>query len=164
MDRTVPCLLTNPAVVRYRFVDEWLVPAAPEWVYGLLSCPREYPDWWGDAFLEGEGDVGPAAPGKRAHLVTRGRLPYRLLWELVCLEATAPTKLVSRIDGDFVGRGTWTITPTDTGARAVLEWDVEVRKGIVRHLAPLLRPVFAWNHRWAMQRGLERIVALSEAR
>jgi hypothetical protein len=96
--------------------------------------------------------------------VTRGRLPYRLRWELVCLEATAPTKLVSRIDGDFVGRGTWTITPTDTGARAVLEWDVQVRKGIVRHLTPLLRPVFAWNHHWAMRRGLERIVALSEAR
>jgi uncharacterized protein YndB with AHSA1/START domain len=151
-------------MARYRFVDEWLVPAAPAWVYELLSCPREYPDWWGDAFLEGEGDAGRAAPGKRAHLVTRGRLPYRLRWELVCLEATAPTKLVSRIAGDFVGRGTWTITPTDTGARAVLEWDVEVRKGIVRHLTPLLRPVFAWNHRWAMRRGLERIVALSEAR
>ena len=39
----------------YRFVDEWL--------YGLLSCPREYPEWWGEAFLEGEGDPGPAAPG-----------------------------------------------------------------------------------------------------
>src|SRR6185503_1319257 len=65
-------------VAAYRFVDEWLVPASPEWVYGLLSCPREYPEWWGDAFLEGEGDPGPAAPGKRARLLTRGRLPYRL--------------------------------------------------------------------------------------
>jgi len=55
-------------------VDEWLVPASPEWVYGLLSYPREYPEWWGDAFLEGEGDPGPAAPGKRARLLTV-RLP-----------------------------------------------------------------------------------------
>ena len=64
-------------VAAYRFVDEWHVPASPEWVYGLLSCPREYPEWWGDAFLQGEGDPGPAAPGKRARLLTRGRLPYR---------------------------------------------------------------------------------------
>jgi polyketide cyclase/dehydrase/lipid transport protein len=151
-------------VARYRFVDEWLVPAAPEWVYGLLSCPREYPGWWGDAFLAGEGDPGPAAPGKRARLLTRGCLPYRLRWELVCLEARSPTTLVSRIEGDFVGQGTWTITPTEHGTRAVLEWDIEVRRLLVRHLTPLLRPLFAWNHRWAMQRGLERMVELSEAR
>ena len=58
----------------YAFVDEWFVPADPQWVYDLLSRPREYPAWWDDVFLRGEGDPGPAAPGKRARLVTRGRL------------------------------------------------------------------------------------------
>ena len=127
-------------------MDEWLVPASPEWVYGLLSCPREYPEWWGDAFLDGEGDPGPAAPGKRARLVTRGLLPYRLRWELTCVEAVAPARLVSRIEG---------------GTRAVLEWNVEVRKGLVRRLTPVLRPLFAWNHGWAMARGLAGITALA---
>ena len=145
----------------YRFVDEWLVPASPEWVYALLSCPRGYPEWWGTAFLEGEGDPGSAAPGKRARLLTRGRLPYRLRWELTCVEATAPSRLVSRIEGDFVGEGIWTISPADGGTRAALEWNVEVRKGLVRHLTPVLRPLFAWNHRWAMARGLESITALA---
>jgi len=28
----------------YRFVDEWFVPASPQWVYGLISRPREYPE------------------------------------------------------------------------------------------------------------------------
>jgi hypothetical protein len=145
----------------YRFVDEWFVTASPEWVYGLLSCPREYPEWWGDAFLEGEGDSGPAAPGKRVRLLTRGRLPYRLRWELTCIEAVAPSRLVSRIEGDFVGEGIWSISPERGGTRAVLEWNVEVRKGLVRRLTPILRPVFARNHRWAMERGLERITALA---
>jgi uncharacterized protein YndB with AHSA1/START domain len=145
----------------YRFVDEWLVPASPEWVYGLLSCPRGYPEWWGKAFLEGEGDAGPAAPGKRARLLTRGRLPYRLRWELTCVEATAPSRLVSRIEGDFVGEGIWTISPAERGTRAALEWNVEVRKSLVRHLTPVLRPLFAWNHRWAIARGLESITALA---
>jgi hypothetical protein len=145
----------------YRFVDEWFVPASPEWVYALLSCPREYPEWWGKAFLEGEGDPGPAAPGKRARLLTRGRLPYHLRWELVCVEAVAPSRLVSRISGDFDGEGIWTITPAEGGTRAVLEWTVEVRKGLVRHLTPLLRPLFGWNHGWAMARGLESITVLA---
>jgi len=147
-------------MAHYSFTDEWRVAASPEDVYALLSCPREYPDWWGEAFLHGEGDPGPAAPGKRARLLTRGRLPYRLRWELVCVEAVAPSRLVSQIHGDFEGVGTWTIAPTAGGTRAVLEWDVDVRKPLVRHLTAVLRPVFAWNHRWAMRRGQERIVEL----
>jgi uncharacterized protein YndB with AHSA1/START domain len=147
-------------VAAYAFVDEWLVPAPIEPVYDLLSCPRDYPRWWGDAFLEGEGDPAPAASGKRARLVTRGRLPYRLRWDLTCVEADAPRRLVSQIDGDFVGEGIWQLEPVDGGTRVVLEWRVDVRKPLVRHLTPLLRPLFAWNHRWAMRRGQERIVAL----
>ncbi|HET7367491.1 MAG TPA: hypothetical protein VFI83_03925 [Gaiella sp.] len=130
----------------YVFVDEWFVPADPQWVYDLLSCPREYPAWWDDVFLRGEGDPGPAAPGKRARLVTRGRLPYRLRWELVG------------------GEGIWTITGVEGGTRVVLEWTVEVRKPLVRRLTPLLRPIFGWNHRWAMKRGERRIVTMARAR
>ncbi|MBM3677839.1 MAG: hypothetical protein FJW96_08140 [Actinobacteria bacterium] len=150
-------------MARYSFVDEWLVPASPEAVYALLSRPVRYPEWWGDAFLRGEGDEGPAAPGKRARLLTRGLLPYRLRWELVCLEAAPPTRLVSGITGDFEGEGIWTIAEAPGGGtRAVLEWNVDVRKPLVRELTPLLRPLFAWNHGWAMRRGHERIVSLLE--
>ncbi len=145
-------------MARYSFVDEWLIEAAAEPIYDLLSRPRDYPSWWSDAFLEGEGDDGPAMPGKRARLLTRGRLPYRLRWELECLEANPPARLDSRIGGDFVGRGLWTIDELGNGScRVVLHWDVEVRKPLVRHLTPLLRPIFRWNHRWAMTRGEVRM-------
>ena len=66
---------------------------------------------------------------------------------------------MSRIDGDFEGEGIWTLEPADGGTRVVLEWRVDVRKRLVRHLTPLLRPLFAWNHRWAMRRGQASIVA-----
>jgi hypothetical protein len=151
-------------MAQYTFVDEWFVPGTPEDVYDLLSRPVRYPEWWKDAFLEGSGDDGAAAPGKRARLLTRGFLPYRLRWELVCVEAVAPTRLVSLISGDFEGTGTWSIDAVDGGTRAVLEWSIDVRKPLVRHLTPILRPVFAWNHRWAMERGRERITALLSAR
>jgi uncharacterized protein YndB with AHSA1/START domain len=144
----------------YRFVDVWHLDAPPERVYEVLSCPREYPDWWGNAFLEAEGDAGPAAPGKRARLVTRGLLPYRLRWELECVDAVAPRTLVSRLSGDFEGEGIWTFEPLGGGTRATLEWRPRVTKPLVRRLTPLLRPLFAWNHRWAMRRGYERISAL----
>jgi hypothetical protein len=72
---------------------------------------------------------------------------------------------VSHIHGDFVGDGVWMFDPVEGGTRATLEWRVEVQKPLVRHLTPVLRPLFAWNHRWAMARGQERIAAvLREAR
>ena len=145
---------------RYRFVDVWHLDAPPERVYEILSCPREYPSWWGNVFLEASGDAGPAAPGKRARLVTRGLLPYRLRWELECVAAVAPTTLVSRLSGDFEGDGIWTIEPLGDGSRVTLEWCPVVTKPLVRRLTPILRPVFAWNHHWAMRRGYERVSAL----
>lgn len=144
----------------YRFVDHWRVPGTPGAVYDLLSRPRDYPCWWGDAFLAGTGDDGPAAPGKRARVVTRGWLPYRLRWELVCVEASAPHLLVSQVHGDFEGTGTWVITADGDGTHATLTWAVEVRKPLIRHAPAVLRPLFAWNHRWAMRRGEGRITAL----
>jgi len=32
---------------------------------------------------------------------------------------------------------------------------------LVRRLTPVLRPLFAWNHAWAMARGLASITALA---
>ncbi|MFN0155025.1 MAG: SRPBCC family protein [Gaiella sp.] len=145
----------------YRFVDTWFVPTDPGTVYALLSCPREYPRWWGEAFLEGEGDAGPAVPGKQARLLTRGRLPYTLRWTLTCVEAVEPSRLVSRITGDFEGEGIWTIAPVEGGTRVVLEWNVDVRKPLVRRLTPMLRPLFRWNHRWAMRHGERNIRELT---
>jgi hypothetical protein len=91
--------------------------------------------------------------------VTRGRLPYRLRWDLVCVEADAPRRLVSQIHGDLEGEGIWTFERAAGATRVVLEWRVGVRKPIVRRLTPLLRPLCAWNHRWAMRRGQASIVA-----
>jgi len=34
-----------------------------------------------------------------------------------------------------------------------LTWQVLVERPILRFLSPLLRPTFAWNHRWTTPRG-----------
>src|SRR5215211_8711128 len=57
----------------------------------------------------------------------------------------------------------------DGGTRAVLELRVEVRKGLIRHLTPLLRPLFAWNHRCisplqALQARTQAVAPMRELR
>src|ERR671915_76913 len=115
-------------MAEYKFLDEWFVPAPPEAVYDVIGAQLEYPEWWGDVFLEVEGDDGPPAPGRRARVKARGYLPYRLRFE-----------------------------PVEGGTRATLDWRPVVNKPLVRYLTPVLRPLFASNHYWTMRRGQEHI-------
>lgn len=39
------------------------------------------------------------------------------------------------------------------GTHVDLVWQVTVERPILKFLAPLLRPAFAWNHGWTTPRG-----------
>jgi uncharacterized protein YndB with AHSA1/START domain len=145
-------------MAEYKFLDEWFVPASPEAVYDLIGAQLEYPEWWGDVFLEVEGDDGPPRPGRRARVKARGYLPYRLRFESEIVEAERPHKIRMRLSGDFDGGGEWRFEPVEGGTRATLDWRPIVNKPIVRYLTPVLRPLFASNHSWTMRRGQEHIL------
>ena len=89
----------------YRFLDRWVIPAPPDAAYDVVSEALLYPAWWRSFCLRATGDPGPAAPGKRADLLVKGFLPYRVRLTLECEVAEPPVRLVSRIEGDLVGRG-----------------------------------------------------------
>jgi uncharacterized protein YndB with AHSA1/START domain len=145
-------------MAQYQFLDEWFVPAPPEVVYDVLGEVLEYPEWWGDAFLEAEGDTGPPAPGKRVHVKTRGYLPYRLRWVTEVVACERPKHIRTKLSGDFEGSGEWRFEPVEGGTKATLDWRPAVNKPLVRYLTPVLRPLFSSNHYWAMRRGQEHIL------
>jgi hypothetical protein len=149
---------------QYRFVDTWHVPAPPEEVYDILGDTLRYPEWWGAFVLEASGDDGPPRPGRRSSFVVRGFLPYKVRWSAVITEAGRPHGFSMTLSGDFDGSGRWILTPESEGTRAELDWRPEVNKPLVRYLTPVLRPIFAKNHYWAMDRGQEGILRLIERR
>lgn len=55
--------------------------------------------------------------------------------------------------GDLAGRGTWTLAQVDRFADIRYDWQVTVEKPLLRRLSPVLKPAYAANHRWAMERG-----------
>jgi hypothetical protein len=128
----------------------------------VVGNTLEYPGWWGATFLTVEGDAGPPRPGRHAKILSRGRLPYKLRWEAEITEADAPHGFSFTMNGDFVGGGSWAFEPTEGGTNAVFTFEPRVEKPGVKQLSPLLKPLFAWNHRWAMehgQRGIEQLFA-----
>ena len=138
----------------YLFVDEWDVAAPPEAVFEAIADSRTYPDWWRPVYLEVEA-AGPANVGSVARHHFKGRLPYHLHTRSEIVEIDPPTRVVADVDGDLRGRGTWTLTPTDEGTHVRFDWQVYADRKLLRVLTPVLRPVFRWNHNWAIARAME---------
>ena len=61
--------------------------------------------------------------------------------------------------GDFEGVWQATFHPAPAGTRVELVWVVTVHKPLLRCLGWLLRPLFAWNHRWTTPIGEAGLIA-----
>jgi uncharacterized protein YndB with AHSA1/START domain len=138
----------------YVFVDEWDVAAPPEAVFDALADARTYPRWWTPVYIDVESD-GPAELGKESRQHFKGRLPYHLHTRSVITELDPPARITADVDGDLRGRGTWTLTPNARGTHVRFDWQVHADRRLLRVLTPLLRPLFRWNHNWAIARAME---------
>jgi len=138
----------------YVFVDQWDVAAPPEAVFSAIADARTYPAWWRPVYIDVESD-GPAELGKESRQHFKGRLPYHLNTRSVITELEPPRTITAEVDGDLRGTGTWTLTATATGTHVRFDWQVHADRRLLRALTPLLRPVFRWNHNWAIARAME---------
>ena len=135
----------------------WLVVATIEEVAAILSEPERLPDWWPEVYLSVEivDPGGPDGVGRVVAFHTRGWLPYTLRWRGTVVDAHRPHTWTVEATGDLDGRGVWQLEQRGELAVVDYTWRVRVEKPGLKLLAPVLRPVYAANHRWAMARGLE---------
>lgn len=95
--------------------------------------------------------------GKTVSLYTKGWLPYTLRWQFRVIESRYPRGFTLEAWGDFDGRGIWTFEPDGDWVDIIYDWQIRADKPLLRYLSPLLKPVFAANHRWAMAKGEESL-------
>jgi uncharacterized protein YndB with AHSA1/START domain/quercetin dioxygenase-like cupin family protein len=138
----------------YVFVDQWEVAAPPEAVFDAVADARSYPQWWRPVYLDVESD-GPPELGKQSRQHFKGRLPYHLRTRSVIVALDPPRTVTADVEGDLRGRGTWTLTPTARGTHVRFDWQVHADRRLLRVLTPVLRPLFRWNHNWAIARAIE---------
>jgi len=141
----------------YVFVDQWDVAAPPEAVFDAVADAGSYPVWWRPVYLDVQSD-GPVRVGALSRQHFKGRLPYHLHTSSVIAELDPPRTITADVSGDLRGRGTWTLTPTEHGTHVRFDWQVHADRKLLRVLTPALRPLFRWNHNWAIKaaiRGLE---------
>jgi hypothetical protein len=143
----------------YHLLTRWRIEATPEEVFSILDDGAECVRWWPAVWLKVEilDPGGTYGIGGRARVTTKGWLPYILVWELTSLEKTPPYRKVEQAKGDFEGQGVWTFSPEGDFVIAEHRWEVVADKWLLRHLSFLFRPIFQFNHSWAMARGEESL-------
>ncbi|MDX8459808.1 SRPBCC family protein [Mesorhizobium humile] len=140
----------------FRFDESWDIPeGTPQEVWDVLSDAELLPLWWGDAYKEVEplDKKGKGVVGARARARARGALPYELNFIIEAAELEPGRLVVVKTFGDFDGLWRAELSPSGQGTHVDLVWQVTVERPILKLLAPLLRPAFAWNHRWTTPRG-----------
>jgi hypothetical protein len=143
----------------YHLTTEWWFEGTAEEFYDILSDSDAMRRWWRAILL----DLDEAEPGdeqgigKNVRLHVKSWLPYELRWQFRVREANRPNGFSIEAWGDLNGRGTWTLTQEGPWVHVHYDWRVSADTWYLRYFSFALKPLFAWNHRWAMQRAEEGI-------
>jgi len=157
----------------YNFLTTWLLEAPRERVFDAIHDQAAWPRWWGEdgrgvtAAVELEpGPEGGDGAGSLSKLTWRSKLPYDLDFEVRTVRVERPCLLEGAASGELTGRGLWRLYEERdeaggaTTTAAIYQWDVRTTRAWMNLLAPIARPVFAYNHDWVMARGGEGIANL----
>jgi hypothetical protein len=140
--------------VEYRFLTTWLLETPREPVWDAIYDQKAWPEWW-----RGVEDVVELDPGdddgvnSHSRLTWRSRLPYDLVFEAKTRVVDKPRLIEAEAFGELSGHGRWRLFEQDGVTAVMYEWNVATTKPWMNAMAPLLRPVFEWNHNWVMRNG-----------
>ena len=152
-------------MARYRFLTTWCLDAPIEAVWDAIWEAERWPEWWKGverAVKLREGDE--RGVGCVWNLAWRSRLPYTLEFTSETTRVERPYVMQGAARGELTGEGRWRFYEGKEGTAAVYEWNVETREPWMNALAPLARPIFAWNHDVIMRQGAEGLARLLGAK
>ncbi|NWJ48487.1 MAG: polyketide cyclase [Chloroflexi bacterium] len=143
----------------YHFISHWRVESTLEEVSAVIGNGLDLVRWWPAVYLEvkelEKGDE--KGIGKVIDLYTKGWLPYTLRWRFKVTESHAPHGFSIEAKGDFVGRGIWTFAQDGKYVNIIYDWKIQAEKPLLKYFSFVMKPIFAANHRWAMQKGEESL-------
>ena len=143
-------------MAEYRFLTTWLLEAPRERAWEVIEDTLSWPEWWrGVVRVEQLDPGGENQVGSRYLIEWRSRLPYPIAFEFTVDRVERPALMEGRAMGELAGTGRWRLWEQDGMTAVTYEWNVSTTKRWMNLLAPVARPIFAWNHDWVMTRGGE---------
>jgi Polyketide cyclase / dehydrase and lipid transport len=153
-------------MTQYHFVTHWHVDAPIDDVFEAISHSERWPTWWKGVEQVTELVKGDdAGIGNKRHYVWKSILPYRLGFDVTTTRIDRPFALEGSATGELAGTGRWQIQAAPQGGTDITYcWDVRTTRAWMNALAPLARPIFAWNHNYVMNDGQGGLVKLLAGR
>ena len=136
------------------FVDEWDVLAPIGAVFDALADARTYTEWWTPVYKSVDAD-GPPTVGATSRQRFKGRLPYTLTTRSTITRLERPHLIAGDVVGDLSGQGIWTLTEDEGTIHVRFDWTVQADRPLIRLLTPIARPLFRWNHAYAIACAME---------
>lgn len=142
------------AAAHFDLVTHWRIAAPVDRVWAALADPAGWPRWWPcvrRVTLLRAGRADGVGAVRRIDWSTR--LPYGIRIEVEGVEVRPMERLRARARGALEGEGLWLLRPGAGHTDVTYVWRVQLRQRWMRLLAPLLAPVFRWNHDAVMRAG-----------
>jgi hypothetical protein len=147
----------------YAFVTTWCLDAPIDRVFAAIDDAARWPEWWrGVTRAELLEPGGADGVGRLWRYTWRSRLPYDLTFDSRVTRREPPYLLEGDVDGELIGVGRWRLFEGPATA-VVYEWNVRTSRAWMNRLAPLARPIFAWNHDVVMRQGAAGLARLLDA-
>ncbi len=140
--------------MEYRFLTTWLIAAPRAAVWAVLEDAARWPEWW-----PGVVAMEELEPQRRYRAEWRSFVPYPVRFEFAVDEVDAPVRMLGRASGDLAGAGEWRLFEQDGLTAVTYDWRVRSAKRWMNVVAPVAKPVFAWNHDWVMRGGGRALAA-----
>lgn len=141
-------------VAEYQFETTWRLATSAADAWAVLFDGEGWPKWWPSVRqVEQLTHGAPDGQGRRLRYHFTTRLPYTLTFEAQLVEVSEPSRLVAVASGELAG--TWTCDLVQEGEFLMVRhvWAVRTTRRWMNLMAPLIRPVFAWNHAALMREG-----------
>jgi uncharacterized protein YndB with AHSA1/START domain len=141
-------------MAEYRLLTTWCLEAPIDPVWDAIYDSERWPEWWRG--VESVLEVTPGDDngiGQVGRYVWKSRLPYELDFEMVTTRVERPHLLEGEASGELAGTGRWRLFEARGTTAVLYEWNVRTTRAWMNLLAPIARPVFAWNHHWVMHNG-----------
>jgi Polyketide cyclase / dehydrase and lipid transport len=141
-------------MAEYSFVTAWCLDAPIEPVFAAIDDAARWPQWWkGVTRAELVEPGAQDGIGREWRFTWRSRLPYDLTFDSRVTRREPPHLLEGAADGELVGVGRWRLYSGAAGTAVIYEWNVRTARAWMNRLAPVARPLFAWNHDAVMRQG-----------
>jgi uncharacterized protein YndB with AHSA1/START domain len=141
-------------LAEYRFLTTWIVDAPIEPVWDVVYAIERWPEWWRGVqsvdelhHRDGNGE------GSVYRHVWRSKIPYAVSFDVTVVEVRRPHLIAASAEGGLAGTGTFRLFEGQLGTAVTYDWAVRTTKAWMNAIAPVARPIFAWNHHAVMKQG-----------